>query len=112
MSQKFSVIVNNETVLEYDKSGRLPGHQRNFLDQIDKDLDAGFKLGEEQVNDPDLFQRSQYIAQGLLAGMQSENKELVAAACAWLSTRQPDLTTIRFQIDGDDISLRLICEDK
>jgi len=111
MSQKFHVIVNNETVLEYDKTGRLPGHQRNFLDKIDQDLDAGFKLGDELIESPDDFQRAQYIAQGLLAGMQSENKELVSAACAWLSTRQPDLNTIRYHIDGDDISLRLICDE-
>ena len=111
MSKVFNVIVNNETVLEYDKSGRLPGHQRSFLDKMDAEMDAGFTLVDSRIESPDIHQRAQYIAQGLLAGMQSENKELVAAACAWLSVRKPDLETIRFHIDGDDISMRLIYDE-
>ena len=111
MSRKFYVMVNNETVLEYDKEGRLPGHQRRFLEKMDQDMDAGFMLGDERISNPDEQQRAQYVAQGLLHGMQSENHELVASTCAWLSTRQPELNTIRFDIDGEEISLRLICDE-
>ena len=108
MTPILSIVINDEIRLEYDRSARLPGKQRDFIDMMDADMDEGIVLEEEQIVAPNRLQRGQYVAMTLLQGMEADNEALVGACCAYLSNRLPDLREIRAQADTEAFSMQLL----
>ena len=105
---KLYVYVNGEILLEYDKSTRLPGKQRQYLEGMDLDMDNGIELDGETINSPDTMQRARYVAMGLLFGIHTNEQSIVSATCAYLANRVPELEQIRATEQGNDIELELI----
>ena len=62
------VVVNGETVLSFDHNSRAPGHQRQFLDSMDLDMDEGIEMGGEQIASPDDMQRAKYVSMSSILG--------------------------------------------
>ena len=107
MSRLLRVMVNGDTVLEYNCDNRLPGHQRRFLDKMDADMDRGISLAGESVVDPDKSQRVSYVAMTLVRAYLDGNENLKLASCAWLGDRSPELREIVANQEGDSISMQL-----
>ena len=108
MSKKLSVILNENQIYEYTKTTRQPGKQREFLDNMDLDMDKGLELRGEFICSPDKIQRAQYVAISLLSGINVNNSGLISVACGYLVTRLPELKQIRAQEEGEEMSLDLI----
>ena len=89
MNSKLVVVLNGQPVIEYDRSRRLPGHQRQFLDKMDLDMEAGINLAGEQIVSPDMAQRSKYIAMHLVNAILDDNDAKISAMCAWLDQAMP-----------------------
>ena len=101
------IVINGETVLSFDKN-RFPGHQRQFLDTMDLDMDEGIELGNEKVTQPDEMQRAKYVAMSLILALLEGNNEMATAMCAYLVHRQPELKQVRANENGVDIDLDLL----
>lgn len=108
MKPVLSIVINDEIKLEYDRTARLPGRQRDFIDKMDVDMDEGIVLEEKAIATPDRLQRGQYVAMTLLQGMEADNEALVGACCAYLSNRLPALKEIRAQADAEAFSMQLL----
>ena len=50
MNPTLEIILNGDTVIEYQRNIRLPGKQREFLDIMDIDMDDGINLDGEVIN--------------------------------------------------------------
>ena len=112
MSSKLVVVVNGQSMIEYDRNTRLPGHQRQFLDKMDMDMDAGVNFNGEHIDKPDLKVRAQYIAMHLVQSILNDNDAMIAATCAYLATRIPDLKQVQAIEQGDNISFDLVFTDE
>lgn len=110
MKPTLSVRINGEVKLEYDRSARLPGKQRDFVDKMDTDMDEGIVLAGIEISQPDQHQRGQYVAMNLLYGIETSNEALVGACCAYLCHKLPDLKVIEALDDGDRVSMQLVYE--
>jgi len=108
MKPLLSVVINDTVRLEYDRSARLPGKQRDFIDMMDADMDEGIVLEEQAIDRPDAVQRGHYVAMTLLQGMEADNEALVGACCAYLSSRLPRLREIRAEADSEAFSMQLL----
>ena len=108
MSEKLVIVVNDQPVIEYDRNTRLPGHQRQFLDKMDHDMDAGVDMNGEHFEQPDLKVRAQFIAMHLVQSILNDNEAMIAAMSAYLATRIPDLKQVKATERGDDISFDLV----
>ena len=102
------VVVNGETVLTFDHNSRFPGHERQFLDSMDLDMDEGFELEGEQISSPDVMQRAKYVAMSLIVGLQANNKEMATTMCAYLAHRLPDLKQVRAIDNGTEVEMDLL----
>lgn len=107
MKPVLSVIINDQISLEYDRSARLPGKQREFVQKMDDDMDEGIVLEERDIDSPDTMQRGQFVAMTLLQGMEADDEALVGACCAYLSSRLPQLREIRADTDEEGFSMSL-----
>ena len=112
MPSKLRVILNGSEVHEYEKNTRHPGKQREYLDNMDLDMDEGIEIEGELINSPDKMQRAQYVSMSLLYGIQMKSEGLVSAACGYLVTRLPDLKQIRAVEEGETVTMDLIFDEE
>lgn len=112
MSDIFAVVINGQAVVEYDRSQSLPAHQRTFLDKMDGDMDEGFTLGGEYIADPEQVQRAQFVAINLIHALKSDNDALVAASCAYLASRLPQLKQLRADDAVGGTHMDLVFDDE
>jgi len=112
MSIKLIVALNGQDVVEYDRDVRLPGHQRQFLDKMDMDMDKGLEMNGQFSAKPDLGIRAQYIAMHLVQAVLKDNEAMIAAMCAYLATRIPDLKKVKAEEQGENISIDLVFDEE
>lgn len=112
MSSKLIVVLNGQPVIEYDRSIRLPGHQRAFLDKMDTDMDKGIQMNGRASDNPDLGARAQYIAMHLIQAIQKDNEGMISAMCAYLANRLPDLKKVVAEEIGENISIDLVFNEE
>ena len=103
-----TILINGEPHLEYDRGKPLPEQQRAYLERMDARMDGGIELGGAQVGDPDILQRAQFVAIQLIEGLQDGNEPVIAASCAYLASRMPDLTQVKAQLVDEGYSVELV----
>lgn len=102
------IVVNGETVLSFDPNTRYPGHQRQFMDTMDLDMDEGFELEGVHISSPDNIQRAKYVAMSLFVALQKNNKEMANSMGAYLVNRLPDLKQVRAIDSGNEVEMDLL----
>ncbi len=112
MSDKLIIVINGQSVIEYDRNVRLPGHQRQFLDKMDLDMDNGIELFGESIVSPDSTQRAQFVAMHLIQSIINDDEGLTAATCAYLANRFSDLKQVKANEQGEQISFDLVFDQE
>ncbi len=95
MSGIFVVLVNGESQIEYDRARPLPAKQIEFLDKMDSKMTQGIVLNGRTIAEPDIMQRTQFVSMQLIAALIDDNDQLIAATCAYLANRLPDLKQLK-----------------
>jgi len=111
MSSLFAVLLNDIAQLEYDRNKPLPDHQGAYLEKMDRKMDDGLELDDGVVENPDLGQRTQFVAANLAHAIKTNNEQLAAAMCSWLATRVPDLKQIKLDDRGGEMSIDLVFDE-
>ncbi len=110
-SAMLTVLIDNQSQLEFDRNKVLPDNQLAYLDRMDVQMDAGVRLGGVRVEQPDLLQRAQFVAVHLIEALQQGNEALIAASCAWLAQRLPDLKQVKTSMLDDGFSVDLVFDE-
>ncbi len=97
MSNTMVVLLNGRVELEYDRETPLPEQQRQYLEKMDKKLDAGITLGEQTIANPDGTQRAQFVAQNLAQVMKTNDESMMLALTSWLASRLPELKQVKLE---------------
>ncbi len=109
MHNLLTVIINDEAVLEFDRSKPVPGHQRQYLDSMDAQMDQGIQLGSDFIKEPNPLQRSQFVANSLVNAVLKDEYSIAIAMCTYLAKRLPDLQQIKCKGNTDkDLSIELV----
>jgi len=106
------VFVNGQSQIEYDRSKSLPEKQLEYLDKMDLEMDSGFELAGEQVDEPDLLQRAQFVSGYLAQALFGENDAMIAASCSWLAIRLQDLKQVKISQDDEQIAIDLVFDEE
>ena len=96
-TEKLYVILNDEPLLEFDRKKPVPGHQRQYLDNMDAQMDQGIQLGQDFIQSPDPLQKSQFVANSLISLLQEDKYSMAIAMCTYLAKRMPGLQQIKAQ---------------
>ena len=95
MSKVMAVLLNGTAQIEYNRDIALPAKQRDYLERMDQDMNAGIQLGEEFLPAPNQIQRAQFIALHLVQSLLADNEQHIAASCAYLADRLPELKQVK-----------------
>lgn len=106
-----TVVIDGEACLEYDRDKPLPAHQLESLDRMDRKMDQGIRLGGEGIQQPDRMQRAQFVALHLLDAVQTGDDALIAASCAYLANRLPDLHQVKARLADGAVSAELVFDE-
>lgn len=111
MSRLIGVLLNGVAQLEFDRNKPLSDYQAAYLDDMDRKMDAGIRIGEDFIEHPDQEQRNQYIAANLLHAMKSDNESMSSAFCSYLATRIPSMTQLRYTEEGAEVIIEMVFDE-
>jgi len=73
----------------------------DFFDQMDRDMDGGWQMGREWVDELTTEQRCQVVANKLLTALETESDRLGRMMAAYLLARLPHLETVEIDTSGE-----------
>nr|MBS0020039.1 hypothetical protein [Gammaproteobacteria bacterium] len=107
-----AVLVNGTFQFEYQRDRPLSERHQSYLAKVDDAMNAGVTLGGEVVENLDPLQRAHYIAANLARAISADNEPLIAAACAYLANRIPDLKQVRIAESEGIVSIELVFDQR
>lgn len=108
MPDNLTVVLDGVSQLEYQRDRPLTEKQRQYLDNLDRDMDAGVELGGRRIESPNALQRAQFVAMQLLQAVRDGNEPVAAATCAYLANRISDIKQVRGTMRGGLLSVDLV----
>ncbi len=111
MSDYFAVLLNEIAQLEYNRKVALTEYQLGYLDAMNEKMDAGIDIAGETITEPNLEQKTQFVAANLLQAMQSGNEGMSSALCTWLAHHHPDLKQLKYTEDDGNVTIELVYDE-
>lgn len=73
----------------------------DFFATIDRDLDNGYQMSREWVQDPGTVHRCQIVADRLLTAFHTQNEKTSVMMAGYILARMPDVIGVRMDTHGD-----------
>jgi hypothetical protein len=105
VSNVMGVLLDGVAQLEYDREKLLPEHQAAYLDKMDEQMAKGITIGDEEVINPDINQRAQFVVANLLHALKTDNEQVAGAMCSYLAIRLPDLKQVKINENDGEVSI-------
>ncbi|MES9923988.1 MAG: hypothetical protein ABW152_07855 [Candidatus Thiodiazotropha endolucinida] len=67
---------------------------RTSFDNMDRDMDRGWQIGQRWVNNPNPIQRCQLVAGKLLTALESDNEQLALMMGGYILSRMPNVKQV------------------
>ena len=78
-----------------------------FFSKLDRDMDKGWQMSRDWVDNPNQEQRCQIVGDKILTAMDHESKQLMILLCAYILARVPGVTAIRIDTNGEMLETEL-----
>lgn len=94
------VYVENN-LLKVEVPEQIRDEAGDFFAMMDRDMDKGWKMGPEYVENPNETQRAQIAADRMLTAIDTENRRLLAMMAAYIVHKLPGVKAVKIATDGD-----------
>ena len=111
MSNVMAVLLDGVAQLEYDREKLLPDHQAAYLDNMDEKMSAGISIGNEEIRNPDINQRAQFVVANLVHAIKTDDEQVAGAMCSYLALRLPDLKQVKITENEGEVSIEFDFEN-
>ena len=74
---------------------------QEFFKKMDKDMDKGWQMSQNWVEQLNSEQRCQVVGDKILTAIETENKHMMVMMSAYILYKVPGSTSIRISEDGD-----------
>jgi hypothetical protein len=110
MNEKLKCLVtyNGNGVVEYDRNKALGEKQSEYLDKMDEAMDKGINLQNQNVQNPDINQRLEFVAGQLYLAVKSNDDANISAMCTYIALRKPDAGEIKLDDQSGEIHMEII----
>ena len=79
-----------------------------FFDKIDRDMDNGWQMSRDWVQNPNQEQRCQIVGDKMLTAMHNDNQHLLVLLSAYVLARVPTASELRIDTNGEMLESELI----
>ncbi len=74
---------------------------RDFFDKMDSDMDKGWQMSRDWVDDLSAEQRCQVAADKILDAIENDNEKLLMMMAAYILYKMPGITGVHIDVTGD-----------
>jgi hypothetical protein len=101
-------VVVEEQVYPVNVPDTLITEAADFFDKMDADMDKGWQMSRDWVDNPNLEQRCQIVGDKMLTAMHNDNKKMMMLLSAYILARAPGVTGIRIDTNGEMLETELV----
>ncbi len=94
-------LILDDQIYELNVPDDLVAQAGDFFAKMDRDMDAGWQMGREWVENPDRLQRCKIAADKLLTAMENEDHDLGRLMAGYIVSRAPEIDSIEPDINGE-----------
>ncbi len=80
----------------------------DFFSRMDRDMDKGWQMSRDWVQNPDQLQRCQIVGDRMLTAMHNNNEKMLVLLSAYILARVPGVQGIRIDTNGEMLESELI----
>jgi hypothetical protein len=106
---KLNVIVD-ERALAVDVPPHMLHEAEDFYRTLDRDMDRGWQMGPEFIENPDKLQRCQIAANKLLTSLSAANETMITLMAGYILKRLPGVTGVRIDTGGEMLHTEMLYE--
>jgi hypothetical protein len=103
-------VVIEEQIYPIDVPAEIIADGEEFFAKLDHDMDQGWQMSRDWVDNPDLEQRCQIVGDKMLTAMHNDNKKLLMLLAAYILARVPGIRGIRIDTNGEMLESELVME--
>jgi hypothetical protein len=89
--QMYTVNVDEEIIMSAS----------SLFNKMDEDMNNGWTLGKEYVENPDVTQRCQIVGDKLLTALEDEDEQMQTMMAGYILSRVPKIMTIHLNNSGE-----------
>jgi hypothetical protein len=97
---KLNIIVEGRTNA-FEVPDSLLVEAKDFFDKLDTDMDKGWQMSRDWVENPNAEQRCQIAADKILTAIETENEKMLMLMAAYILRTLPGVKSINIDITGD-----------
>jgi len=79
-----------------------------FFQKIDRDMDKGWQISRDWIDNPTLEQRCKVVADKILGAIETENEKLATMMAAYICSRAPNIKTVIVDTQGEILETELL----
>jgi hypothetical protein len=106
---KLNIIVD-ERALAVDVPPHMLHEAEDFYRKMDSDMDRGWQMGPEFIENPDKVQRCQIAANKLLTSLSTANETMITLMAGYILKCLPEVTGVRIDTAGEMLHTELLYE--
>jgi hypothetical protein len=106
---KLNIVIDGR-VNAFEVPDDLLVEAKDFFDKLDSDMDRGWQMSRDWVENPDMEQRCQIAADKILTAIETDNEKLLMLMAAYILRTLPGVKTINIDITGDINETDIIME--
>lgn len=97
---KLNIIVDGRSNA-FDVPDSLLTEAADFFEKLDTDMDRGWQMSRDWVDNPNSEQRCQIAADRILTAIETENEKMLMLMAAYILRTMPGVTGVNIDITGD-----------
>lgn len=79
----------------------LIADSEDFFGKMDADMDKGWQMGREWIEQPDVTCRCQIVADKLLTALEQGNKSMIMLMAGYILQKMPGVTEVNIDTQGE-----------
>src|SRR3990172_477193 len=107
---KLNVIVD-ERACVVDVPSHMFRDAEEFFQKMDHDMNHGWQMGPEFIENPDKVQRCQIVANKLLTSLSAANETMIMLMAGYILKRLPGVSGGRLDTGGEMLQTEIIYEN-
>lgn len=101
-------VVIDEQVYPITVPDEIIRDGEEFFRKIDGDMDKGWQMSRDWVQEPNQLQRCQIVGDKMLTAMHNNNEKMMVLLSAYILARVPGVEGIRIDTNGEMLESELI----
>ena len=92
---------------QIEVSDELLKEGEDFFQKMDADMDKGWQMSREWIENPDQIQRCQIAADKMLSAISSENETMLMLMSGYIVSRIPNIESVHIDTSGEMMETEL-----